>query len=173
MKTLILGGVRSGKSRLAQQLAERSGLPVTFIATATANDPEMQARIQTHQLHRPAHWRLIEVPVHLASALKSIDHADVCILVDCLTLWLTNLLLTEDHRLLETECDGLLRYIQEGQGKLLVVSNEINMGVIPMGELSRSFCDEAGKLHQTIAKICDTVVLTVAGLPLLLKGDLS
>ena len=170
MKTLILGGVRSGKSRLAEQLATESNLPVSYVATATADDEEMQQRIALHRQHRPDHWHVIEEPFQLASALK--EHAAVgqCVLVDCLTLWLTNLLMTDDAAIFERERAALLKTFPALPGDVILVSNETNMGVMPMGELSRRYCDEAGRLHQELAQVCDRVILTVAGLPHTLKG---
>ncbi len=168
--TLILGGVRSGKSRLAERLAIESQLPVTYIATATAQDEEMQQRIAMHRKQRPVHWRIIEEPLQLAAALSSVP-AERCILLDCVTLWLTNLLLTDNCSLLEQERDAFLTVLPSLKNRLLIVSNETNMGITPMGELSRRYCDEAGRLHQEIAQHCGQVVLTVAGLPHVLKGD--
>ncbi len=172
MKTLILGGVRSGKSRLAERFASETELPVYYLATATAEDGEMQKRIALHQKHRPDHWHVIEEPLQLASALK--EHAAVghCVLVDCLTLWLTNLLMAEDVSLFESERAALLKVLAELPGEIIMVSNETNMGIMPMGELSRRYCDEAGRLHQELAQICERVILTVAGLPHTLKGKL-
>lgn len=160
-RTLILGGVRSGKSRLAERLAAASGLPVTYVATATADDEEMRRRIAAH---RPAHWDLVEEPKRLASVLTI--HADPrrCLLVDCLTLWLTNLLLDADAALFELERAALLEALPGLPGKILLVSNETNMGVVPTRELSRRYCDAAGLLHQSLAAACDRVILTVAGL---------
>ncbi|MDH5356087.1 MAG: bifunctional adenosylcobinamide kinase/adenosylcobinamide-phosphate guanylyltransferase [Gammaproteobacteria bacterium] len=171
MKTLILGGVRSGKSRLGEQLASDSGLPVIYIATATADDTEMQMRIESHRESRPDHWTVIEEPIYLAKALKNADSKSQCILVDCLTLWLTNLLTTEDENLLESEIAALLETLSSLSGQLIMVSNETNMGIVPMGELSRRYCDEAGRLHQLLAQTCDRVIFTVAGLPQILKGE--
>ena len=169
MKTLILGGVRSGKSRLAEQFASESDLAVSYIATATAEDKEMQKRIASHRKHRPEHWHLIEEPLQLASALN--EHAaGHCVLVDCLTLWLTNLLMADDVSIFEYEREALLKTLPELPGEIILVSNETNMGVIPMGELSRRYCDEAGRLHQELAQLCDRVILMVAGLPHTLKG---
>jgi len=107
-QTLILGGVRSGKSRLAESLAASSGLPVHYLATATAGDDEMRDRIRHHQAQRPAYWRLTEEPLHLAAALREYARPDTCLLVDCLTLWLTNLLLAGDLSLLDREREALL-----------------------------------------------------------------
>ncbi len=171
MKTLILGGVRSGKSRLAEQLATQSGLPVTYIATATAEDAEMQQRIERHQADRPGHWTLVEEPLALGAALQQHAAEGRCLLVDCLTLWLTNLLMAEDTARLERELDALISVLAALPGEIILVSNETGMGVIPMGEITRRYCDEAGRLHQRLAQACERVVLTVAGLPQVLKGD--
>lgn len=170
-QTLILGGVRSGKSRLAERLACVSNLPVTYVATATAGDAEMTARIAAHREQRSRQWRLVEEPIRLAAALQAHAAAGRCLLVDCLTLWLTNLLIANDEALFERERDALLQTLPSLPGQLILVSNETNMGIIPLGELSRRYSDEAGRLHQALAQICDRVVLTVAGLPHILKGD--
>lgn len=169
-QTLILGGVRSGKSRLAESLAAASGQSVHYLATATAGDDEMRDRIQHHQAQRPAHWILIEEPLHLADALRKHARPDTCLLVDCLTLWLTNLLLVGEPSLLDHERDALLAVLPELPGRLLLVSNETGLGIMPLGDLTRRFGDEAGRLHQHLAMACDQVILTVAGLPLYLKG---
>ncbi len=171
MKELILGGTRSGKSRLAQERAIASGLPVTYIATATAGDDEMAARIQCHQRERPVEWALIEAPIGLAEALRQSAGPDRCLLVDCLTLWLSNLLGFATEAEFQQQRQALLDLLPQLPGYIILVSNEVNMGVVPMGELSRRFCDEAGWLHQTLAQQCQRVTLTVAGLPLQLKGE--
>ncbi len=170
-RTLILGGVRSGKSRLAERLARESGLAVTYIATAQAGDAEMAARIAAHRARRPAHWHLREESLHLAAALQAEAVEDRCLLVDCLTLWLTALLTQPDEALPEREIQALLDALPRLPGRLLLVSNETNMGVTPLGELSRRYCDLAGELHQALAQCCDQVILTVAGLPQILKGE--
>ncbi|SDY46975.1 bifunctional adenosylcobinamide kinase/adenosylcobinamide-phosphate guanylyltransferase [Nitrosomonas sp. Nm58] len=170
-KTLILGGVRSGKSRLAERLATQSHLPITYIATATIEDAEMQARIALHRANRPTHWQMLEEPLHLAAVLSQQAMEDHCLLVDCLTLWLTNLLIHPDTAVFEHEYAALLSVLPGLPGRIILVSNETNMGVIPMGELSRRYCDEAGKLHQLVARQCEQVILMVAGLPHTLKGD--
>jgi adenosylcobinamide kinase / adenosylcobinamide-phosphate guanylyltransferase len=171
MKELILGGMRSGKSSLAERLARQSGMPVTYIATATVEDQEMQDRVDHHRAQRPAHWDLVEEPLALADTLRSHASAERCLLVDCLTLWLTNLLLNEDPGRLADEREALLDLIPQLPGHLIMVANETGMGVVPLGELSRRFCDEAGRLHQALAQRCDRVILTVAGLPHVLKGE--
>ncbi|EMR13970.1 adenosylcobinamide-phosphate guanylyltransferase [Methylophaga lonarensis MPL] len=169
-KTLILGGVKSGKSRLAEQRAIDSESTVFYIATARADDAEMQQRIALHQQQRPAHWTSIEAPLHLAATLQQHDSVNHCILVDCLTLWLTNLLLLDDPQGLETEIQQFLEILPSLQASIILVSNETSMGIVPMGELTRRFCDEAGRLHQQIASQMDNVILTIAGLPHALKG---
>lgn len=170
MKKLILGGVRSGKSKLAEQHALATGLPVSYIATATADDDEMRARIAHHQAQRPARWQLVEEPLALAAALQRHAAENHCLLVDCLTLWLTNLLCLEDEQRLQTEVAALLKTLTSLPGHIILVSNETGMGVVPLGELTRRYCDEAGRLHQALAATCNHVILTVAGLPLTLKG---
>lgn len=171
MRELILGGARSGKSRLAERLASESGLAVTYIATSQALDGEMNTRIQHHRERRPAHWGLIEEPLELARVLREQAAAERCLLVDCLTLWLTNLLLLDDPARLQTEREALLDALLELPGRLILVSNETGLGVVPLGELTRRYVDEAGWLHQALAERCERVVFTVAGLPMLLKGD--
>ncbi len=170
MRTLILGGARSGKSRLAEQLAGDSGLAVTYIATAQAQDSEMAARIAQHRARRPAHWHTVEAPLALAAALQAHAAADRCLLVDCLTLWLTNLLLQPAPEVFTRERGALLEALPTLPGKIIMVGNETGMGIVPMGEHTRRFSDEAGLLHQDLAVACDNVLLTVAGLPLTLKG---
>ncbi|ORL60181.1 bifunctional adenosylcobinamide kinase/adenosylcobinamide-phosphate guanylyltransferase [Pseudomonas putida] len=170
MRNLILGGARSGKSRLAEQLAVASGLPVTYIATSQPLDGEMSERVQLHRQRRPSEWGLVEEPLALASVLRAQADTERCLLVDCLTLWLTNLLMLEDDQRLAHERDALLDCLQTLPGTLILVSNETGLGVVPMGELTRRYVDLAGWLHQAVAERCERVVLTVAGLPLMLKG---
>jgi len=170
MKTLLLGGVRSGKSRLAEEMAAATGLAVSYLATAEAGDAEMRARIEAHQARRPPGWHSHEEPICLAQALRQRARADSCLLVDCLSLWVTNLLLAEDSSCAEREIDALLEFLPACPGELIMVSTESNLGVVPMGELSRRYCDRLGLLHQDVAGLCDRVILTVAGLPHYLKG---
>ena len=171
MRELILGGARSGKSRLAEQQALGSGLAVTYIATSQALDGEMTARITHHQARRPAEWVLCEEPLELARVLRDNAAADRCLLVDCLTLWLTNLLMLDDPQRLHHEREALLQALDELPGRIILVSNETGLGVVPLGELTRRYVDEAGWLHQAVAAACDRVIFTVAGLPMVLKGE--
>lgn len=168
MLTLILGGARSGKSRHALQLAESSGLPVTVIATAQARDAEMAARIARHRAERPADWKTVEEPLHLAAALQQAAGPGRCVLVDCLTLWLMNLL-EAGEAVFATERAALLNVLPTLAGEVLFVSNEVGLGIIPLGELSRRFVDEAGWLNQDVARLADNVSFIAAGLPLVLK----
>lgn len=170
MKTLILGGARSGKSRLAERIAGESGRIVSVVATATAGDSEMSARIDAHRAKRPAHWIVIEEPLALADALVRSDRDGGLVLVDCLTLWLTNLLLSPDPDRLARERAALLDTLPGLRSDVVLVGNETGMGIVPLGELSRRFQDEAGWLHQDLARSCDRVILVVAGLPQVLKG---
>jgi len=170
MRNLILGGARSGKSRLAEQLAIDSGLAVTYIATSEPLDGEMNDRVRLHRQRRPAHWKLIEEPLALAAVLRAEASQGRCLLVDCLTLWLTNLLMLDDPKRLAAERDALLDCLEQLPGTIILVSNETGLGVVPMGELTRRYVDLAGWLHQAVAQRCQRVVLTVAGLPLMLKG---
>lgn len=173
MRTLILGGARSGKSALAERLAHESGQDVVYIATAQAHDAEMAARIAHHRDRRPAHWQSVEEPLALADTLRAHAHPDRCVLVDCLTLWLSNLLGDADGKRFGRECESLLEVLPALPGELLFVSNEVGLGVVPMGELTRRFVDEAGRLHQAMAARCERVLFVAAGIPLPLKGNLA
>lgn len=172
MQSLILGGARSGKSALAERLAAVSGLDVRYIATAQPLDVEMTQRIAHHRARRPAHWASVEEPLALASVLIGQAAINRCLLVDCLTLWLSNLLGHPDPARFASERARLLDGLPELPGELLLVSNEVGQGVVPMSELSRRFVDEAGRLHQDLAARCGRVLFVTAGLPLALKGTL-
>lgn len=170
MNELILGGARSGKSHYAEICAKESGLDVIYIATAQALDDEMQLRIQHHQQQRPSHWRLIEEPLELHSVLKENANTATCILVDCLTLWLSNQLCSDEHKFkIEQNVEALVKLLPTLSGKIVFVSNEVSMGVIPMGEISRQFVDETGRMHQRLAAACERVTLMVAGIPSIIK----
>ncbi|MEX6665736.1 bifunctional adenosylcobinamide kinase/adenosylcobinamide-phosphate guanylyltransferase [Pseudomonas sp. W2-17] len=170
MLQLILGGARSGKSRLAEKLASDSGLDVIYIATSQPLDGEMNQRVALHRERRPAEWGLIEEPVELARVLRENAGEGRCLLVDCLTLWLTNLLMLDDPQRLVQEREALLDGLADLPGEIIFVSNETGLGVVPLGELTRRYVDEAGWLHQALAERCHRVVFTVAGLPITLKG---
>ena len=163
----ILGGARSGKSAYAEQLAKIQTQPVTYIATARADDLEMQARIQHHQAQRPENWATLEVSENLGLVLNKLK-ADACVIVDCLTLWMMNCF--AQHPKLNTQAiDAFVEALNSFEGDLILVSNEISMGVVPMGALSRDYVDALGRLHQQIAARADRVTLMVAGLPMTVK----
>jgi adenosylcobinamide kinase/adenosylcobinamide-phosphate guanylyltransferase len=168
MKTLILGGVRSGKSRHAETLA-RSHAPVTVIATATADDEEMAARIARHRRDRPGSFAVIEEPLRLAAALTRASSESRAVIVDCLTLWLSNLL-ERDPNALEAETKALATALAASRAECILISNEVGLGIIPPNPLARRFGDAAGSLHQELARVCDRVIFMVAGMPLVVKG---
>lgn len=178
MIELILGGARSGKSAYAEVLASADGRPVTYVATAEAGDAEMTARIAHHRQRRPGHWQLVEAPRGLAAALQGCAAAEGVVLVDCLTLWLSNALLAgwrddapgPDTAVWDAERDALLAVLPELPGRTVLVSNEVGWGIVPLGALSRRFCDEQGRLNQAVAALADRVTLVAAGLPLHLKA---
>ncbi|HEY2036406.1 MAG TPA: bifunctional adenosylcobinamide kinase/adenosylcobinamide-phosphate guanylyltransferase [Steroidobacteraceae bacterium] len=174
MKELVLGGVRSGKSRYAEQQARASGLRVVYIATAIAGgDAELEARIQRHRSYRPSAWMTVEEPVAVGTALRAHAGAECCQLVECLTLWLAHLLTSQSPDRLQAELSNLLGAVTEIPGRVLLVSNETGLGIMPPGELARRFLDVSGELHQSLATICDRVTLVVAGLPQRLQGTLQ
>jgi adenosylcobinamide kinase / adenosylcobinamide-phosphate guanylyltransferase len=171
VRELFLGGVRSGKSRLAEGRARASGFEVVYVATArVADDEQMQRRILAHRKRRPAHWRTIEEPIALGDTLRAHTAADRCVLVECLTLWLTNLLCAQDEALFARERAALLAALSGVPGNIILVGNECGLGVTPLGELTRRFIDEAGDLHRDLARLCDRVIFTIAGLPQVIKG---
>ena len=163
---LILGGARSGKSRIAEQRASDSNLKKIYLATATAGDGEMSERIKKHQAQREGDWQLLEEPLALGETLRKYATADSCVLVDCLTLWLSNCL---HHNCWPEQHQSLLSCLDKLPGSVIFVTNEVGQGIVPLGELTRQFVDEAGFLHQSLAAACDRVTLVVAGLPQELK----
>lgn len=180
MRQLVLGGVRSGKSRYAEScvsdLASRLDLSVTYIATARAGDTEMLQRIQQHQVYRPASWQTLEISdAGLPKQLAALLQQPRVILLDCLTLWLTQLLCEaplSDALLQQVDAvlDELVAVVAAGgKAELIMVGNETGLGIMPIDALSRAFGDRAGLLHQRLAAHCERVVLTVAGLPLFVK----
>jgi adenosylcobinamide kinase/adenosylcobinamide-phosphate guanylyltransferase len=180
----ILGGARSGKSRLAENIAkqaESQGRTICYIATAQAHDKEMSQRILRHQDDRPDHWALLESPLYLAQALTQALQDSDCLLVDCLTLWLSNCLCHQDNDFYKQQkamfIDFLKNFISDKSPykakKLIFVSNEVGHGIVPMGELSREFVDQAGWLHQELAQLANQVDFVMAGLPMTLKANIS
>lgn len=164
--TLVLGGARSGKSRYAERLVTGEAPPWTYIATAEAQDEEMAERIQRHRQRRGAGWRTLEAPLDLVAALQRAPALQP-LLIDCLTLWLSNLLLAE--RPLEPELVGLETALARRRALTVLVGNEVGLGIVPENDLARRFRDENGRLHQRLAVGAGRVVLTVAGLPLTVK----
>ena len=161
----VLGGARSGKSRYAENLAARSGRPVTYVATAgPPRDREMADRIAIHQARRPAHWRTVEEPLDLAAVVADPDRV---ILVDCLTLWLTNVVLGD--RDVERDIDGLVAALAGRMGPVVAVANEVGEGIVPATPLGRRFRDLQGVLNQRLAGAASDVVKLVAGCPLIVK----
>ena len=165
---LILGGARSGKSGFAEQLGDAVTGEHIYIATAQAFDDEMTSRIARHRADRAAHWLTAECPLELEETIRAHDGKDAILLVDCLTLWLSNLMLG-DHDVALAR-DGLANLVPEIQGKLLLVSNEVGQGIVPDNALARQFRDEAGWLNQALARVVDEVWFVTAGIPQRLKG---
>ena len=164
--TLVLGGARSGKSRHAETLIEALPAPWTYSATAQAYDEEMRARIAEHRARRSPDWRTIDAPMALPEALRAVPPGRP-VLVDCLTLWLTNLILAERDIAIAT--GDLMLACREAQGPIVLVSNEVGLGIVPENALARRFRDEAGRLHQRLASQAERVVFMVAGLPMQVK----
>ncbi|GGC72475.1 bifunctional adenosylcobinamide kinase/adenosylcobinamide-phosphate guanylyltransferase [Undibacterium terreum] len=180
-RILVFGGARSGKSSYAEKLALQSGKRVVYIATAQAGDEEMQARIALHRQQRPANWITVEQNLALADAIRQHATPHTLVLVDCLTVWLSNLLFSEQRDYPEVgklnppdsfsqQRAQFLQVLQEVTSDVVLVSNEVGMGIVPQGAVSRWFVDEAGRLNQAVAAACDRVFLVAAGLPLALKG---
>lgn len=170
MIQLIVGGARSGKSSLAERLAADSGKPVRYIATATAGDEEMAERIARHRQQRPGHWSVVEEPLALNEQLQAQRNTNEVLLIDCLTLWLSNHLLASELTPLDTLRETLCQTLQQLPCDAILVSNEVGMGIVPMGAINRQFIDQAGWLNQAVARCSDRVVLVAAGCPLVLKG---
>jgi adenosylcobinamide kinase/adenosylcobinamide-phosphate guanylyltransferase len=181
-RTLVFGGARSGKSALAERLARESGKEVVYLATSHAGDAEMAARIAHHRERRPAGWQTVEEATALAAALRRLCAPERIVLVDCLTLWLSNLMFSQAQAqpevgavelppLFAWERSDLLAWLDEpALGDVIFVSNEVGMGIVPLGAVSRAFVDEAGRLNQDVAARCERVLFVAAGLPLALKG---
>lgn len=167
----VLGGARSGKSQFAEKQAIASEKQLIYIATSEARDDAMARRIKKHQQSRSKDaWETCEEPIHLADIIEKYNDERYCILVDCLTLWLSNCLFDEDKALWQKQKQLLLSCLPNIKAQLLVVSNETGLGVVPMGQITRDFVDEAGLLHQDIAQLANQVTFVVAGLPQVLKS---
>jgi adenosylcobinamide kinase / adenosylcobinamide-phosphate guanylyltransferase len=165
--TLVLGGARSGKSRYAERLVEGAATCGTYCATAEAGDAEMAEHIAAHRARRGRFWRTVETPLALAQAIAEEAERERPLLIDCLTLWLSNLLLAGKQP--EAEAAALCNALPEAAGPVVLVSNEVGMGLVPETPLGRRFRDAAGRLNQDVAALADHVVFVAAGLPLVLK----
>lgn len=166
--TLVLGGARSGKSRFAEQICRDSGLNLHYIATGRAWDAEMEARIAAHRADRGLAWTTHEAPTDLVGTLAAIDDPENVVLVDCLTLWVTNLMMEE--RAAPEEFEALARAVATAKARIVLVSNEVGLGIVPDNKMARDFRDHAGRLHQMIAQVARDVYFVAAGLPLKMKG---
>jgi adenosylcobinamide kinase/adenosylcobinamide-phosphate guanylyltransferase len=164
----VLGGARSGKSGFAEKMAFDSGLDRHYVATGRPFDDEMRLRITQHQADRGEGWTTHETTVDLAPLLAQIDRPSRVILVDCLTLWVTNLMMEEMN--IEQATDAIVKSLSSCSAKLVLVSNEVGMGIVPDNRMAREFRDHAGRLHQRIAAEADEVIFMAAGLPLKMKG---
>ncbi|MFZ6773267.1 bifunctional adenosylcobinamide kinase/adenosylcobinamide-phosphate guanylyltransferase [Undibacterium sp. SXout7W] len=192
--TLIFGGARSGKSAYAEQLAQQSGRrsdqtaahrQVLYLATARADDEEMQTRIAHHQQRRPVDWKTLQEPLNLGTVIRENSRSDTVLLIDCLTVWLSNCLFSSGQVFPEVgnieapaiyveqraELLAALSIASSQKAEVILVSNEVGMGIVPMGAASRWFVDEAGRLNQAVAALSDRVIWVAAGLPLYLKGQ--
>ncbi|RYE51089.1 MAG: bifunctional adenosylcobinamide kinase/adenosylcobinamide-phosphate guanylyltransferase [Sphingobacteriales bacterium] len=171
MLILVLGGARSGKSHYAERLASERGLPVVYIATATEIDNEMKSRIKHHRNNRPKDWITIESPLRLTETIEEQSKCRKTVVVDCLTLWLNNQLFQNPTQHFPDLFTNLADTCKKSEADIILVANEVGLGIIPMGEISRRFVDEAGRLNQTIASVADKVFFIVAGMPLTLKDN--
>jgi len=175
---LVIGGARSGKSRFAESQVQsievcQQASKVTYIATATADDHEMLDRISHHQKNRPESWDLIEEPFYLAQIIERLDQSDQIILIDCMTLWISNWLCDDsrDPIAWQKQCEEFLETLSDSQAKILIVSNEVGGGIVPLGDLSREFVDQAGWLNQKLSERVSDVTLVISGIPIALKTD--
>ena len=176
--TLILGGARSGKSHYAQELVKRSGQTALFLATATASDEEMRARIAAHRAARPAGWQTLEAPLQAGEAIRKAPPTD-WVLLDCVTMLASNILLslpepvqeTAFDLLLDTELDSLMEVFENSRANWVIVSNEVGLGLVPPYPLGRFFRDGLGRANQRLAQAANTVLLMVAGIPMAIKGE--
>ena len=168
---LVLGGARSGKSAFAEGLARECGLPRHYVATARAFDDEMRARIARHRTDRGTDWETHDCPLSLTEVLRERLGPDRVVLVDCLTLWVTNLIMEEQgEQAMEAAFDDLVSLVASPPGRLILVSNEVGLGIVPENSMARAFRDHAGRLHQKIAAAAGEVYFVAAGLPMKMKG---
>jgi adenosylcobinamide kinase/adenosylcobinamide-phosphate guanylyltransferase len=167
---LVLGGARSGKSRFALRYIEEHYRSYVFLASAEMGDPEMVARVKLHQQSRGPHWGLLEEPLAIARALEESCEGVEAVLVDCLTLWLSNVLLQKGEEAIPLYHQELLQVLQKRSRAIVLVSNEVGLGLVPEIPLGRQFRDLAGRLNQEVAALADKVVFMVAGLPMQIKG---
>ncbi|MGI9524237.1 MAG: bifunctional adenosylcobinamide kinase/adenosylcobinamide-phosphate guanylyltransferase [Hyphomicrobiaceae bacterium] len=168
--TLVLGGAKSGKTAHAMRLAERRSQRV-YIATAEAHDDEMRARIHRHRLERDATWSTVEAPIDIGRALCAIDSVDTAVVVDCATLWLSNLLLSKHDA--AAAIDAILPIIKGAAADIVLVSNEVGLGIVPENNLARTFRDAHGQMNQTLAAVADRVDFVAAGLAITLKSEVA
>jgi adenosylcobinamide kinase/adenosylcobinamide-phosphate guanylyltransferase len=170
---LILGGAKSGKSSFALNVSNSLDRERIFLATAQPFDQEMEERIGRHQAERGTGWRTIEEPLKISETISAHDSQDTIILVDCLTLWLNNLYMEygEDPEAIDEAIENLARQLADIHGAVVVVSNEVGMGIVPDNKLSRTYRDTAGYMNQRIARLAGEVVAVIAGLPIVLKSE--
>lgn len=167
--SFVVGGAASGKSAFAESLVVQTGAPRVYVATAEIYDDEMRAKVAAHLAMRGENWRTIEAPRELGPALASVGKEEV-VLLDCATMWLSNHMLSEND--IEAETQSLIRDINACKGRVVIVSNEVGMGIVPDNALARDFRNQQGKLNQKLASEADLAVFVVAGLPMVLKGQL-
>jgi adenosylcobinamide kinase/adenosylcobinamide-phosphate guanylyltransferase len=170
-RVLVVGGQRSGKSRFAERLVATSGRAPVYLAVATAGDAEMAARIAEHRTYRGNDWRTVEEPLDIAAVLARESKPDAVILVECLTLWLSNLM--GAGRDIDAATDALIAALEQAAGPVVLVSNEVGGGIMPDNALARRYADALGVLNQRVAAVATQVVLVAAGQPLILKPNLQ
>ncbi len=169
--TLILGGARSGKSWYSEQLAGKAGRRKLYVATAQALDDEMLMRVASHRARRGEEWSVIEAPIDISGVITAKSNEDSIILIDCLTLWLSNLL-GADMDIIE-HSNLLIEALKSAKSEVILVSSEVGMGIVPDNALARQFRDYAGVLHQRVAEVADLLVIMVAGVPMVVKGQVQ
>lgn len=170
MKHLVLGGVRSGKSAFTENWIGQTNKPVHYIATSQVWDEEMALRVKKHQARRPKFWQLIEEPIELGSTLDHLNASGNAVIIECLSLWLTNLICLEDEVRMAAEKAAFERAVADFKGDLAIVSSEVGLGIMPMNAMARRFGDEIGEMNQKVANLTDWVTFVAAGLPMQLKS---